>query len=111
MVRGLASLGGALNRYLIELSPDAMRHLRVLSSRDRRIALDGMAAYLAHEPMVPTRNRKEMRPNPFAPWELRLGRLRVYYEAEDAPDRRVLVRAVGVKERNVVLCGREVFKI
>ena len=100
-----------MNRYAIEISPDAMAHLRFLSARERRIALDGMEKHLRYEPTVRTRNRKEMRPNPFAPWELRLGRLRVYYEAEDVPDRSVLVRAVGVKERNVVRCGREVYEI
>ena len=31
-----------------------------------------------HQPAVEMRNRKPMRPNPVAPWELRIGNLRVY---------------------------------
>ena len=48
-----------------------------------------------------------MRPNPIAPWELRLGDLRVYYDVEDDPEPKVLIRAVGLKERNRVLIGNE----
>ena len=39
-----------------------------------------------------------MRPNPVAPWELRIGILRVYYEIE-AAETVVRILAVGVKER------------
>jgi len=46
-----------------------------------------------------------MRPNPLAPWELRVGTLRVYYDVEEEPERRVLIRAVGVKARNQVRIG------
>ncbi len=48
-----------------------------------------------------------MRPNPIAPWELRIGDLRVYYDVEDTPEPKVRIRAVGVKERNRVLIGNE----
>jgi len=51
-----------------------------------------------------------MRPNPVAPWELRIGILRVYYEIE-AAEAVVRILAVGVKERDVVRIGREVIKL
>jgi mRNA-degrading endonuclease RelE of RelBE toxin-antitoxin system len=51
-----------------------------------------------------------MRPNPLAPWELRIGTLRVYYDFENSPERVVFVRAIGIKERNNVRIGREVIK-
>jgi hypothetical protein len=51
-----------------------------------------------------------MRPNPVAPWELRIGVLRVYYEVE-AADAVVRILAVGVKERDVVRIGGEVIKL
>jgi mRNA-degrading endonuclease RelE of RelBE toxin-antitoxin system len=56
---------------------------------------------------VPTRHRKVLRANAVAPWELRIGDLRVYYEVKDDPERIVIVKAVGVKERNRVLIGGE----
>ncbi len=66
---------------------------------------------LSHQPLVETRNRKPMRSNPLAPWELRIGNLRVYYDVEQTPKPRVLVRAVGMKERNRVRIGREVIEL
>jgi mRNA-degrading endonuclease RelE of RelBE toxin-antitoxin system len=47
-----------------------------------------------------------MRRNPLAPWELRIGALRVYYEVKE-PDLVVNVLAVGVKDRNIVRIGGE----
>ena len=52
-----------------------------------------------------------MRPNPIAPWELRLGNLRVYYDVESEPESVVYIRAVGLKERNKVRIGKEVFEL
>lgn len=91
--------------YTIEYSPDTLDHLRALTARQRAIVLDTVEIQLAHEPTVETRNRKPMRPNPLAPWELRIGDLRVYYDVEEAPEPRVLIRAIGIKERNRVRIG------
>jgi hypothetical protein len=46
-----------------------------------------------------------MRPNTLALWELRVGNLRVYYDVEEEPEQAVLIRAVGVKVRNVLRIG------
>jgi len=71
--------------------------------------LDSVDEQLQYQPTVETRNRKPMRPNPIAPWELRIGDLRVYYEV-DVAESFVRVLAVGVKQRNVVRIGREIFE-
>lgn len=91
--------------YTIEYSPATLDHLRALTARERVTVLDAVDVQLKHEPTVATRNRKPMRPNPLAPWELRVGTLRVYYDVEEEPERRVLIRAVGVKARNQVRIG------
>jgi hypothetical protein len=52
-----------------------------------------------------------MRPNPVAPWELRIGSLRVYYDVEEHPESKVVVTAVGVKERNRVRIGGEIIDL
>jgi len=52
-----------------------------------------------------------MRPNPIAPWELRIGNLRVYYDIEDDPECVVYIRAIGIKEENNVRIGKEVIKL
>jgi hypothetical protein len=63
------------------------------------------------DPMVETRNRKPMRPNLLAPWELRLGNLRVYFDIVSQPEPVVVVVAVGVKKRNVVRIGKTVIDL
>lgn len=97
--------------YRIEYSPDAEDHLRALTARQRAIVLDTVDKQLMHQPTVEARNRKPMRPNPLAPWELRIGNLRVYYDVEEEPEPVVYIRAVGVKQRNRVRIGREVIEL
>ena len=58
--------------YRIEYSPDVEGHLRALTARQQTTILDTVDKQLAYQPTVETRNRKPMRPNPVAPWELRV---------------------------------------
>jgi len=97
--------------YRVEYSPDAENHLRALTARQQRVVLDAVDEQLVHQPTTETRNRKPMRPNPVAPWELRIGDLRVYYDAETDSDPSVYIRAVGVKLRNRVRIGRAVIEL
>jgi hypothetical protein len=83
----------------------------MLTTRQQRLVLATVDKQLMHQPTVETRNRKPMRPNPIAPWELRIGNLRVYYDVEEAPELVVFIRAVGIKERNRVRIGREVIEL
>ena len=93
----------------IRLTPEAERHLDFLSARDRRIVLDAVEAGLRDQPAVETRNRKRLRPNPQAPWELRVGALRVYFDTESVPAPTVVIVAVGVKVReSLLIAGEEV---
>ena len=75
------------------------------------IVLDAIYKQLSDQPLFESRNRKPMRPNPLAPWELRVGNLRVYYEVKEDPARVVHILAVGIKERNVVRIGRTVIDL
>ena len=97
--------------YRIDYSPDAEEHLRGLSARHQSIVLDTVDKQLMHQPTVETKNRKPMRPNPIAPWELRIGNLRVYYDVEEEPEPVVYIRAVGTKERNRVRIEKEVIEL
>lgn len=97
--------------YRIEYSPDAEEHLRALTARQQTIVLDAVDKQLVHQPTIETRNRKPMRPNPAAPWELCIGNLRVYYDVEEDPEPVVYIRAAGVKERNRVRIGKEVIEL
>jgi mRNA-degrading endonuclease RelE of RelBE toxin-antitoxin system len=91
--------------YQIEFSPDALAHLHGLTARQRAIVLDGVEDQLSNQPTTRTRNRKPLRPNALASWELRVGNLRVYYDTIEEEPRSVRVRAIGVKERTKVFIG------
>ncbi len=88
--------------FRIEYTPVARDHLRGLTARQQSTVLNSVDRQLAHEPNVETRNRKRMRANPVAPWELRVGDLRVYYDVGEGV---VTVVAVGMKRRNLVYIG------
>lgn len=97
--------------YRIEYSPDAEQHLLELTARQRAIVLDGVERHLTQEPTAETRNRKPMRPNPVAPWEFRLGALRVYFYVQEEPEQVVFVGAIGIKERNQVRIAGKVVEL
>jgi mRNA-degrading endonuclease RelE of RelBE toxin-antitoxin system len=97
-------------KYRIEYSPDTEEHLRSLTKHQQVIVLDTVEKQLRHQPAVETRNRKPMRPNPVAPWELRIRNLRVYYDIDDA-GQAVYILAIGVKKRNNVRIGKKVIKL
>lgn len=97
--------------YRIEYSPEAEAHLRALNRRQQVTVLDSVDRLLVHQPTEQTRNRKPMRPNPLAGWELRLGELRVYYDVVEEPQAAVLINAVGVKDGNTVRIGGKVVQL
>jgi mRNA-degrading endonuclease RelE of RelBE toxin-antitoxin system len=97
--------------YRVEYSPEAEAHLRFLTARQQGIVLDTVDEQLMYQPTIETKNRKPMRPNPLAPWELRIGDLRVYYDVEEEPEAVVYINAVGIKERNQVRIAGEIYEL
>ena len=79
--------------------------------RRQRTVIDTVDRQLLNQPSVETRNKKPMRLNPVAPWELRIGNFRVYYEISEQPEATVTILAIGVKERNRVRIGGEIIKL
>ena len=94
--------------YEVRFAGDVKGHLNALTIPERSAALDAIERQLLYEPLVETRNRKPLRPNPIAPWELRVGKLRVFYEVVPGEPGLVRILAVGKKERNLLLvAGQE----
>ncbi|HEY4594277.1 MAG TPA: addiction module toxin RelE, partial [Thermoanaerobaculia bacterium] len=62
--------------FRIEVTADARDDLLYYSASERKLIVTGIRAQLLHEPLVATKNRKPLRANPIASWELRLGRFR-----------------------------------
>ena len=92
--------------YEIRFASSAKRQLRARVG-ERVMIVDGVETQLAHEPLVETRNRKRLRPNPIAPWELRVKDMRVFYEVDEPGV--VTILAIGTK-RGSRLCleGKEI---
>jgi mRNA-degrading endonuclease RelE of RelBE toxin-antitoxin system len=92
--------------YTIQFSPEALEHLAGLTANQRSTVRSAIEKNLKHEPSKQTRNRKLLRRNELAAWELRVGDLRVLYDV-DEPTHVVDIRAVGVKDGNRLLIGGE----
>lgn len=99
--------------YEIKFADAAIKHLGALRTRERKTVVDVIEEQLSHEPLVETRNRKPLRPNPIAAWELRVESLRVFYDVT-APEALsaefsgiVRIMAIGKKDRNVLRIGGE----
>ena len=92
--------------FAIEFSAPARDHLEGLRKRDQRVIVDAIEAQLTHEPGKPTRNRKRLEDNPLAPWELRVGDFRAFYDI-DLDGATVVIVAVGRKVHNRVFIGGE----
>ena len=95
--------------YSIEFAESVREQLRSLPAQQRTLVLDSIERQLMHEPLLETRNRKALRPNPLAPWELRVGDLRVFYEVAEDQNDIVRILAVGQKRGNrLLIAGKEV---
>lgn len=91
--------------YKTDFAESVKVHLEILTARQRSTVFEAIERQLSTEPAKETRNRKPLRPNPVAPWELRVGALRVFYEVSDGPPAVVRILAVGVKERTTLRIG------
>jgi Cytotoxic translational repressor of toxin-antitoxin stability system len=95
--------------YRIQFTESAEQHFADLSARQQAIVLNAVKTQLRYEPLRETRNRKQLRPNPFAPWELRVGFLRVFYEVDALELDLVNVLAIGIKKGNrLIVAGKEI---
>lgn len=86
-------------------------HLTAIDAKYDSLIRKKIEEQLTYEPDVETRNRKPVRPPAAfnAEWELRFGpnnRFRVYYQI-DRQDRKVLIVAIGTKDRNRLSIGGE----
>jgi len=95
--------------YAIRFAESAEEHLQWLTARQQTILLDAIEIQLRHEPFKETRNRKPLRPNLIASWELRVGNLRVLYEIDEEETGTVNVTAIGIKNGNrLLIAGEEI---
>ena len=96
--------------YEIEYTTEALEDLNSLRKFEQKQVMDEIDTQLKHEPNVETRNRKRLRPNNIAEWELRVGRFRVFYDVREEV-KVVKVEAIGYKEGNKLFIHGEEYEL
>ncbi|MDW8325414.1 MAG: type II toxin-antitoxin system RelE/ParE family toxin [Anaerolineales bacterium] len=96
--------------YEIEYTPEARDDLKVFRKFEQKYILDEIDAQLQHEPNIETRNRKKLRPNQLAEWELRIDRFRIFYDVQEAV-KIVKVEAIGYKRGNTLFIRGQEYEL
>ena len=99
-----------MSPFVIQFSPQALDHLRYFPKRDQQIILNAIEVHLSDRADKQTRKRKKLEENPLAPWELRLGDFRVFYDI-DMQNRLVIIVAIGKKNRNVLCIANKEIRL
>lgn len=82
--------------YDIEFTPRAIEDLRWFRKYEQQEIITNINQQLRYEPLRRTRNRKPLRPNSIATWELRAGPFRIFYNVE-TDVRIVEIQRIGEK--------------
>jgi mRNA-degrading endonuclease RelE of RelBE toxin-antitoxin system len=94
-------------KFEVRFVPSADEDLGCHPAHEQRIIRLAAREFLENGADVQSNRRKPLRSNPLAPWELRIGDYRVFYEIRAAGAVRVL--AVGHKRHNeLFIRGRRV---
>jgi mRNA-degrading endonuclease RelE of RelBE toxin-antitoxin system len=97
-----------MSKYYIEVTEEAKADLYQYSASERKIIIGDVRVQLGEQPLIETKNRKKIRENPLAPWELRVRKYRIFYQVDEA-SQSVTIIAIGHKEHNSLLIrGKEV---
>ena len=94
----------------IDFTPEAVEDLRSLRKYDQRMIVASIEGQLPHQATEESRNRKRLRPNQLAEWELRVGDFRVFYDV-DTDSALVKIEAIGHKEGNQLFVHGEEYEL
>lgn len=93
--------------FTISFTSSAFDDLAWFRKRDQSIIFDEIEQQLTHQPNIETRNRKRLRPNQTAEWELRISSFRVFYDLNDSI-LSVEIKMIGHKRGNrIFVRGKE----
>ena len=69
--------------FEIEFTSDAVDDLKSFRKSEQQTIFDQINGQLSYQPVTDTRNRKKLRPNDVAEYELRIGNFRVFYDVDE----------------------------
>jgi mRNA-degrading endonuclease RelE of RelBE toxin-antitoxin system len=96
--------------FQIDFTPEAIEDVEQLRAFDRRHIIMAIQEQLTYQPLEITRNRKKLRPNKLAEWELRIVPFRVFYDV-DFDHSIVKIIAVGYKQGNTLFIHGEEYEL
>ena len=96
-------------KFEVKLVPSADGDLDYFKAHEQKAIIDAISKFLEVDADVETKRKKRLRPNPLAPWELRIGDYRAFYEIKG--DRLVRVLAIGHKQHNELFIRGERIEI
>jgi mRNA-degrading endonuclease RelE of RelBE toxin-antitoxin system len=96
--------------FRIEFTPEAVADLKAFRRYDQEQVINGIEGQLPHQAAEPSRNRKRLRPNRLAEWELRIGDFRVFYDV-DLHELLVKIEAIGYKDGSSLYVHGEEYEL
>jgi mRNA-degrading endonuclease RelE of RelBE toxin-antitoxin system len=96
--------------YEIDYTPEARQDLNSFRKFEQQYILDEIDTQLQYEPNRKTSNRKKLRPNNVAEWELRLDKFRVFYDVREKAQI-VKIAAIGYKRGNKLFIHGEEYDL
>ncbi len=96
--------------FQVRFTPRASDELRSFRKNEQKQIVEAIKNQLLHEPASVTRNRKKLRPNELAGWELRVGKFRIFYDVDEA-EQSVSVRALGHKTGSRLMVNGKEFDL
>lgn len=84
--------------FQVILTPRAEADLGYFRRFEQRTIVDAVRRFLRNDADIESQHRKRLRPNPLSPWELRIGKYRVFYDVVDGTTVKII--AIGHKEHN-----------
>ena len=96
--------------FEFKFTENSLGDLQQLRKADQTRILAAIEIHLKSQPIRVTKNRKRLRPNSLATFELRVGDFRVFYDVDETA-RIVSIRAVGWKVHNKLYFRGEEFNL
>lgn len=96
--------------FQINFTPEALEDLQGFTAYEQRQIIQAIEEQLQYQPTQPTRNRKQLRPNNLAEWELRVDTFRVFYDVDEELSV-VKIEAIGYKEGNKLFVHGEEYEL
>src|SRR5262245_45273639 len=96
--------------FSIEITQEAISDLKLLRKFQQQRVIEAIERQLTTQANKESRNRKRLRPNQLAEWELRVGDCRVFYDVIEELDI-VKIVAVGFKVGNKLFVHGEEYEL